>query len=307
MEVLILTNSFDGTSDIISKILKEKKIPFIRWNIDLWENYEISFNKDFFEIRDSVNNKVSSKNKLKVLWRKPFIDYLDFKKNLKLSKDDKSYARNEIKNILASILAITRTNSKLNFIDPLDEYKTPKLYQLKLAKKYFKIPNYEFSILNSKRMIKNSIAKPLGNSEVGKKILYTTRVDQKKVFRPYPWFFQQAIDRGTDVTCVYICGNIYFYECDFKRNKKSIDWRKEINTKNQSKWHKLEHKKLKYLKNQTKKFMQNLKLNYGRLDFIKKKNNFYFLECNPNGQFGWLDDIKKFTLHKKFVDSFLKF
>ena len=307
MEVLILTNSFDGTSDIISRILKEKKVHFLRWNVDLWENYEIAFNEDFFEIKDTAKNKVTSKNKLKVLWRKPFIDYLDFKKNHNLRDEDKSYARTEIKNILQSILAITRSNKGLNFIDPIDEYRTPKLYQLKIAKKYFKIPSYEFSILKSKKKISNSIIKPLGNSEVGKKILYTTRVNQKKVLRPYPWFFQQAIDGGSDVTCVYICGSTYFYECDFKRDKKSIDWRKEINKKNQSKWHKLKHIKLKLLTHQTKKFMQDMNLNYGRLDFIRQKDNFYFLECNPNGQFGWLDDFEKFTLHKKFIDCFLKF
>ena len=54
--------------------------------------------------------------------------------------------------------------------------------------------------------------------------------------------------------------------------------------------------------------MNELDLNYGRLDFIEDKENLYFLEVNPNGQFGWLDFIdndKKFKLHNKFVDAFL--
>lgn len=55
--------------------------------------------------------------------------------------------------------------------------------------------------------------------------------------------------------------------------------------------------------------MKEFELNYGRLDFIQDKEIFYFLEVNPNGQFGWLDfihDNKKFILHNKFVDAFLE-
>lgn len=37
-------------------------------------------------------------------------------------------------------------------------------------------------------------------------------------------------------------------------------------------------------------FMQKLKLNYGALDFIVDySNNWYFLEVNPVGQYGWIE------------------
>ena len=52
--------------------------------------------------------------------------------------------------------------------------------------------------------------------------------------------------------------------------------------------------------------MKEFDLRYGRLDFIEENDIFYFLECNPNGQFGWLDDTKTFHLHNKFVEAFLK-
>ena len=77
MEVLILTNSFDGTSNIIQEILKKKDIKFLRWNVDLWDKYEIYFDQDHFSITDPVNNSISSKNDLKILWRKPFIDLMN--------------------------------------------------------------------------------------------------------------------------------------------------------------------------------------------------------------------------------------
>ena len=202
-------------------------------------------------------------------------------------------------------MSITR-DEKRNFIDPIEEIKLPKLKQLKIAKKYFKILPYEFSIIKSHLNIPDAIIKSLGISEVGKKVLYTTKVNQKNVMRPYPWFFQKMINKGKDITAVYIDGEVFFYYCEFKRGSDSIDWRVEINQKDQSKWFLLEHKSLNELKEKTRSLMKEFDLRYGRLDFIEENDIFYFLECNPNGQFGWLDDTKTFYLHNKFVEAFLK-
>ena len=65
MEILILTNSFDGTADIVSKILTQKEIKFLRWNIDLWNDYEIIFdqNREFTSDNNwftkSIDNLIS--------------------------------------------------------------------------------------------------------------------------------------------------------------------------------------------------------------------------------------------------------
>jgi hypothetical protein len=305
MEILILTNSFDGTADIISQILAKKKIKFLRWNIDLWDNYEIIFNENKFQITDPLNITVSSNNSLKVLWRKPFTNYINIKPNRQISQSDLTFAGTEIKSVLHSIMSITRDNGR-NFIDPIDEIKLPKLKQLKAAKKYFKILPYEFSINKSYLNIEDAIAKSLGTSAVGEKILYTTKVNQKDVIRPYPWFFQKMINKGKDITAVYIDEEVFFYYCEFKRGSNSIDWRVEINQKDQSKWFLLEHKSLNELKEKTKLLMKEFNLRYGRIDFIEENDIFYFLECNPNGQFGWLDDFNTLYLHNKFVDAFLK-
>ena len=232
----------------------------------------------------------------------------DFSKKY-LNKDaDNKYAKSEIKAVIHSIMAITR-NKKNHFIDPLDEHRLPKLKQLNIAKNYFEILPYEFSILKKKNFFKESVTKPLNNSEVGNKILFTTKVNQNDLTRPYPWFIQKAILNGKDVTCVYINNNIYFFYCKYKRGGKNIDWRIEINTKSQSKWLPLVDKNLKQLKSKVGKLMKKFKLNYGRLDFIEQNGKYYFLEVNPNGQFGWLDLIdnnEKFLLHNKFVNAFLK-
>ncbi len=35
--------------------------------------------------------------------------------------------------------------------------------------------------------------------------------------------------------------------------------------------------------------MQDMCLHYGRFDFLQAGNTYYFLEVNPNGEWGWLD------------------
>ena len=309
MQILILTNSHDGSANIIQEILLKKKLKFFRWNVDLWEKYEIYFDQDHFFISDPLNNSASSKSDLKILWRKPFTDLMDFNflKNDEIKKSDIKYAKSEMKAIIHSIMACTRGKKK-HFIDPIDEHRLPKLKKLNIAKKYFKTLSYEFSIQKKKKNFKQSITKPLNSAEVGDKTLYTTKVNQDELSRPYPWFIQEAIIGGRDVTCVYIKGEVFFYYCEYKRGDKTIDWRTEINTENQSKWQPFVNENLKELNNKVRYLMNELDLNYGRLDFIEDKENLYFLEVNPNGQFGWLDFIdndKKFKLHNKFVDAFL--
>jgi len=304
MDALILTNSFDGSSDFISQILSKKKINFIRWNIDLWSEYEISISQNFFSITDPTGKTIELSPSLKILWRKPITEYFSENRNVKLSADNLKFAKSQIKIILQSIMALSRDNGA-HFIDPIDDIRLPKLKQLEIAKKYFDILPYEFSILKKKETLKNSITKPLGNAEVGKKILYASKLDQDKAFRPFPWFFQEGILEGQDVTCVYIKGEVFFYFCEYKRSSAAIDWRIEINKKDAAKWNFIDNKHTRSIGKKVIKLMKEFKLNYGRLDFIEKNNTYYFLECNGNGQFGWLDDFKKLPLHNKFVDAFL--
>ena len=47
-----------------------------------------------------------------------------------------------------------------------------------------------------------------------------------------------------------------------------------------------------------------MNLKFGRLDFIIGGKEPQFLEVNPVGQFGWLDD-EKLTLHNEVADAIL--
>lgn len=306
--ILILTNSIDGTSDILIEICEAQGATIFRWNVDLWSFYEIVCTEENFRIIDPTGRCVDLTDKdTFLLWRKPFTDLATFE-NAELSNADREFGKNQLNYFLQSLVAFALHNKRIRLIEPYADRRLPKLFQLILARNFFKVPQSEFSVLKSSRSFsaKTTVCKSIGEPSVGEKIFYTRAICPNDLCRPYPWFIQEGIIEGKDVTCVFINGECHFYECEFERHSNSIDWRVEINTENQSIWKTLKHEKMTAWTHMVQKFMSVANLHYGRIDFLLNENDdLFFLECNTNGQFGWLDDEVDFRLHKKFLASVL--
>jgi hypothetical protein len=307
IKFLILTNSADNTSDTLVRLLKHRNIAFFRWNIDLWQQYEIQVSQEIFSVTDPIGHRVSlTDSNLFLLWRKPFVSQMTFE-NMPIELENYDFARAQIGQWLQAVVAKMTSDGRVRLIEPYGDRRLPKLFQLLEASAYFAIPSYLFSVKTPPDDFgPMMITKPLGDPGVGpENIFYTTYVNGDNLFRPYPWFVQEAIVKGTDVTCVYMNGRCHFFECDFVRSDDSIDWRTEINTINQSSWHQLKSIKIASWSESVERYMARLGLHYGRLDFICQNDDIYFLECNSNGQFGWLDDPETVSLHHEFLDAAL--
>ncbi|MFA9220740.1 MAG: hypothetical protein ACEQSL_06090, partial [Sediminibacterium sp.] len=116
------------------------------------------------------------------------------------------------------------------------------------------------------------------------RVLFTTKVKRGDLNNKYPWYLQTLIHAHLDVTVVFINQKLFAFELD--RKSGLIDWRKEIN-KNEQVWR--QHKLKPEIEEGIIKFMNDIKLNFGRLDFLVESEDYYFLEVNPNGQWAWLD------------------
>jgi hypothetical protein len=302
----IPTNSVDGTCDALIPLLAEKNVGLFRWNVDLWRSYEIVSTQQGMAVTDPMGKSVDlSSPEILMLWRKPLTDLMGF--DAALSEPDQDQARAQVGQWLQAVVAFMLSAGRVRLIEPYADRRLPKLFQLIEAHEFLEVPKSLFSVQKSPPEFGSMlVTKPLGNPEVGKgNILYTNYLNAKDLIRPYPWFVQEALLEGTDVTCVHIMGRNYFYESDFVRNKTAIDWRTEINTETQSDWHILEFPHIDSLSNAVCALMRRMKLHYGRLDFIRQKDKLFFLECNTNGQFGWLDDPRTWNLHRRFVDAAL--
>ena len=305
--LLIPTNSADGTCDSLVRVLKETGQGFFRWNIDLWRHYETRFDGNGFFFSDPTGRTVdATKANVLLIWRKPFTALMNFD-DLDIEEADQEQARVQIGQWLQALVALMKPAGRVRLIEPFADRRLPKLYQLYAAQAYFAVPRSHFGITtrpcNFGPMM---ITKPLGTPGVGgDNIFYTQRVDGEELFRPYPWFVQEALVEGLDVTCVYILGRSHFFVCGFERGESAIDWRVEINTDTQSPWLELNHPHLPKWQDAVQAYMCHFGLHYGRLDFILQGNTLYFLECNSNGQFGWLDDQEALPLHHEFVSAVL--
>ena len=62
VELFIPTTSTDGTCDVLIDLFKDVDVPTFRWNVDLWEHYEIRIDNDRCEFTDPTGRLVDVYN-----------------------------------------------------------------------------------------------------------------------------------------------------------------------------------------------------------------------------------------------------
>jgi len=291
----------DGTADFIVRILGDTGSEVFRWNIDLWADYEVCVSDGKFEIRDRAGRVIDLlKSDYSLLWRKPILSQIPQIPG----RSDWGVIKGQFGSFLQAAVAHASNQGRVRLIEPFADKRLPKLIQLDLAQQLFEVPKWEFSTSES-QFSNRSVAKFLSEMQLADgRILYSTLVQPNSLERPYPWFLQKPIIGGVDVTCTFILGEIRFWECDYVRNSENIDWRIEINTSNPGSWVEITDAVPDKLKVSVENFMGRAGLHYSRSDFIRDdEGTYWFLECNPNGQFGWLDD-EDLSLHQAFVSAF---
>ena len=267
----------------------------------MWKLYETSASSEEFILKDLLGREVKSSDpELIAIWRKPFVRITN-----RSSEDlEEDFAREQLRVYLRSLSQVLAKMQKLRLVNPFLEMSFSKLLQLKLAEIYFDVPNWEFKTLNFPNSPEKLIVKTVGYPMLPNgKTVFTNLIAPQELESPYPWLFQKPIIEGKDLTCVYIGTQCYWYESSFNRNSNSIDWRKEIQTENESPWTEIPTGLIKSESEKVQAFMEDAGLKYGRLDFIKDSSErLWFLECNVNGEFGWLDN-KEERLHHQFLKA----
>jgi len=142
----------------------------------------------------------------------------------------------------------------------------------------------------------NSIVKPLStgrvacNNNVG--IIQTNLVDKNielKNLELAPAYFQEYIEKQYELRVTIVDRKVFAVRID---TNEKIDWRKNKENIKYSKF-KLPAKIIK----KCNALMQKLNLKFGALDFIvNDRDEFYFLEINANGQWGWLEHELKLNI-----------
>jgi hypothetical protein len=284
----VYTNSFDLSADTLIRRLDSDAV--FRFNLDIWQEYEIEIDCDRVLIANPAGRRVESANIAKFLWRKPLTNqqlYPDrsFPRELVYKEEELAYAMREVWNAMY-------LSGRAILIDPLSDTIAGKLLQAQIAHRYFVIP--EWRVVSGAQTGKSQndrdwVAKSFTSLRTGdRSVLFTTRVQTDQLSPASPWFLQCLIAAEYDVTVVVIRDALFAFalaRADFPEGV--IDWRRARILTPEQEWS--EHALPLKVADGIHRFMQDMGLHYGRLDFLLARDTYYFLEVNPNGEWGWLD------------------
>lgn len=321
--LLIVTNKTDLASDYLILRLEEFNVPFHRLNTeDYLHKYEINLGLSNNGINSSINYyngkiiRISDING--VYFRQPIIPEL----NSRVAEKDFNFAQRETLELLRSLWRLIDENLWLNHPKNL-LLANNKVDQLQKAVEIgFKIP--ETCISTDKNVIEKFynyynggiIIKAIkhgfykGKNKV--QIVPTQKVKVKLIeniqeYAKIPAIFQERIEKLYDIRVTVIGQDVYATAIhsqdheDTKTDWCAMDLRDDIDLIHTK--YDLPEKIKKFCLEITNKF----NLNFSAIDLIYSKDkDYYFLEMNPNGQWGWIEDKVGFPIRDSIINYLMK-
>lgn len=278
MKTLIISDTWDATSDLVTERLKNNAF---RLNTDIIRDYTIEWNAEGFRISNPIGHAIALREVSGIYWRKPFTSELYSDQS-----GEDYFFYSECRYIVREIYNIAKMSGAHSLIEEGAERRLGKITQLSIAKEFFHIPSWrvvsgvEFHA-PAETVVKSLSGQALSTEEV----LYTTEVSNKILDRSFLWFTQDLKKKISDVTVCYVLGRLFSFELPV--SNADIDWRTTLNLPETQRWRPFNMDA--DCENCVRSFMERCDLKFGRLDFVFDGRILWFLEVNPNGQWAWLD------------------
>lgn len=285
--LLLISGSTDGTADRIVESVGTSNV--FRLNYDIWKDYSFSYNPDSWEIVNPVGHKISNKNAKCCFWWKAFHYY---------TQDDR-LIKSEVKYALKDLYGWFKYRGLAKGNSIFFHEHLGKINILSLAKKYFIIPETNFSLnlhrndFKSKKLVTKSLSSQRTSDD---KVLMTTKIPSvDSLDKKFPWYLQEEIISDFDIT-VFQCEKKLFAFERSRKDLKSIDWRQEQEFGfEKQEWFPFELSPDDY--SSLIKLSNDMNVEFGRYDFMRdKSNNLVFLEFNATGQWVFLDIHNRYGL-----------
>lgn len=307
--ILLVTNQRDLTMDYIVRELKKQKKPYYRLNTERITSSKCRLGNSHLD--DWSIDQISGSNIKAAYFRRPGPPQV---KPHHCNSDVDKYLSLEWHSFLKSLygrLDKKWLNSPNNIALAEDKPK-----QLLLARGLgFSVPenvitndiNPAVSLFKQHTLI----AKPLKQAlleDGDERVIFTNRIEhlsteQNDSLSFSPVIFQQEIVKKFDVRVTVIGQNIFATAIYSQSNKETtVDWRKsgKIN---------LKHELIKlplHIEQRCLSLTEALNLKFGAIDLIcDKKDNYWFLEINPNGQWAWIENQTQAPISKSIVSELL--
>ncbi|NDV28584.1 hypothetical protein [Desulfovibrio sp. JC010] len=299
-KIFVITSSNDRTVDYL--VGKYSDISFFRLDVDLFYEFEISILIDSISIK-SKNDHYDFKHSDSIYYRKPSLpDLSPF-----LSNEYHEFAYREIFSVIDGI--IESHTGKCITKPSILRRANNKIYQIEIARKCGLSLPY-MAITNSISTVQNvcatkSIVKPIAYGEVihsdEKEFVQTNLFDHSiplDQLKCCPAYFQHFVAKDFDVRIVFVGRKAYSFAI---HSTNHIDWRKP---EAKNKYSVVELPNDIYSK--CCQMLDEVDMQFGCFDFVVKDDEYYFLELNANGQWGWLEFETGICISDELIKELMK-
>lgn len=309
IEYLVISSTIDFSTDLVCYRLVNAKKPFYRLNRDEFQQHEIEVNLQKKYIRISIDKKVyfAEFEKIKgIYFRAPVFLRTQTKKELSV---EEQLERNQWSSFLRNLIVFKKA---IWINNPVDVYRAEnKMYQLCMAQECgFKIPQTivsntnNFPIDEDENYIVKSLDTAIFYDHQNNRELFTySNVVNGKELKEYdlkqaPVFVQEFLQPKIDCRITFIKGEIFSVKILKDNEGLYGDWRFCKEHLDYVPFELPEH-----VKTSICKLMKNLNLNFGGIDLALINDEYYFIEVNPTGEWGWLEIKTGMEISKAIVEA----
>ena len=325
--ILIFSNKEDTHPTPIINLLKERSISVFRLNTEaLLTDYQFSWwcneKESGFKIKNKINGLEILGSEITSIWDRrpsPPETLLFENSEVEINKHNLEEAHgflSFLRYYLSEIFSIG------NII--YDRVSASKMLQLKVAQELgFQVPETCFSnnkkeILEFAKSFEYITLKPIDNCNVyigneleylffSQKVRSSSLVDlPEESFKQTVSFVQNYIDKLFELRVTVVSNQVFACKIDSQildDDKGKIDWRQGYD-------YGLKHEIFTLPESVSDfclKFLKRMKLNFGCFDFIvTPKMEYVFLECNPNGQWLWIENETGMKISEAIANSLIK-
>jgi hypothetical protein len=302
--LLLLTNTIDSTADTLVHLCSERQQAVFRFNIDLWLDYRFAWTPSGFAIRDPSERMVRSEDVSSCLWRRPSLQETPAWRGG--TPGDRVATEAELHAIVREIGEWSRARGYLRLIEPTSPRRVGRLAQMRVASEFFFVPDWSvgwgYRRPAGRCMVKRFVPEVLGMN--GDRRIFVQSVDAERLSPDAPWLTQEIGRGARDATVLYVNGKCFGFEMRSTRAELGAeDWRTLGSSSDRDQWRPWALSRL--IQETITAYMKRLGLRYGRLDFLASDGEITFLEVNPTGQFGWLDEPGTWPLHRAVLEAAL--
>lgn len=303
---LIVSSTIDYSTDLICCEMERRGCSYLRINRDLFTQYKINYDLDrqamVFRIEDN-EYMVSNESLQSVYFRAPVF----FRYSKELSLDDQ-LRRGQWSSFIRNLIVFDRARW-INH--PVATYKAEnKMLQLQIAKKIgFNIPRSFIGnclpphIQDNNFYIVKALDTPVFYDGAQEMFTYSTAMTGAQLkgseLQEAPVIIQEYLKPKIDLRVTVVENHIFPAEIHYHGFGIDGDWRKK------------DKEGLTYLPVQLPDeieyrihhLMDELGLRFGGIDLAKCGNQYFFIEINPTGEWGWLVRTAGLEIHKAIADA----